>query len=99
MDGRPPENEIRVEGADVLIIKPALPYLDVLREVRQTFKLPVAAYQVSGEYAMLHAAAANGWLDLKRCALEGLTSIKRAGADMILSYFAKDAVRWLGDNG
>ena len=86
------------EGADVLIVKPALPYLDVLREVRRTFKLPVAAYQVSGEYAMLHAAAANGWLDLKHCALESLTSIKRAGADMILSYFAKDAVRWLGDN-
>jgi porphobilinogen synthase len=83
------------EGADVLMVKPALPYLDVLKEVRQTFNLPTAAYQVSGEYAMLHAAAANGWLDLKRCALESLISIKRAGADMILSYFAKDAVEWL----
>jgi porphobilinogen synthase len=86
------------EGADVLIVKPALPYLDVLKEVRQTFNLPVAAYQVSGEYAMLHAAAANGWLDLKRCALESLISVKRAGADMILTYFAKDVIRWLEDN-
>jgi porphobilinogen synthase len=83
------------EGADVLMVKPALPYLDVLKEVRRTFNLPTAAYQVSGEYAMLHAAAANGWLDLKRCALESLISIKRAGADMILTYFAKDAVGWL----
>ena len=83
------------EGADMLMVKPALPYLDVLSEVRQTFPLPVAAYQVSGEYAMLHAAAANGWLDLRRCALESLTSIRRAGADMILTYFAKDAARWL----
>ncbi|HET8908521.1 MAG TPA: porphobilinogen synthase [Ktedonobacterales bacterium] len=83
------------EGADMLMVKPALPYLDVLAEVRQTFPLPVAAYQVSGEYAMLHAAAANGWLDLRRCALESLISIRRAGADMILTYFAKDAARWL----
>jgi porphobilinogen synthase len=83
------------QGADVLMVKPALPYLDVLKEVRQTFNLPTAAYQVSGEYAMLHAAAANGWIDLQRCALESLISIKRAGADMILTYFAKDAVRWL----
>lgn len=83
------------EGADMLMVKPALPYLDVLSAVRQAFDLPVAAYQVSGEYAMLHAAAANGWLDLRRCALESLTAIKRAGADVILTYFAKDAVRWL----
>ena len=83
------------EGADLLIVKPALPYLDILNELRQTTPLPLAAYQVSGEYAMLHAAAANGWLDLERCALEMLTSIKRAGADMILTYFAKDAVQWL----
>ena len=83
------------EGADFLMVKPALPYLDVLSELRATFDLPLAAYQVSGEYAMLHAAAANGWLDLKRCALESLVSIKRAGADLILTYFAKDAVRWL----
>lgn len=83
------------EGADMIMIKPALPYLDILRQVRDNFNLPTAAYQVSGEYAMLHAAAANGWLDLKRCALESLTSIKRAGADMIVTYFAKDAIGWL----
>ena len=83
------------EGADMIMVKPALPYLDVLAAVREEFKLPTAAYQVSGEYAMLHAAAANGWLDLEACALESLTSIKRAGADMILTYFAKDAARWL----
>jgi porphobilinogen synthase len=84
------------EGADMLMIKPALPNLDILHTVRQTYNLPTAAYQVSGEYAMLQAAAANGWLDLRRCALESLVSIKRAGADMILTYFAQDAVRWLG---
>ena len=83
------------EGADMLIVKPALPYLDVLSEVRQTFNVPVAAYQVSGEYSMLQAAAANGWIDLERCAMESLTSIKRAGADLILTYFAKDVVEWL----
>jgi porphobilinogen synthase len=83
------------EGADILMVKPALPYLDIVRAVRQTYDLPVAAYQVSGEYAMLHAAAANGWLDLRRCALEALTSIKRAGADMILTYFAKEAAQWI----
>ncbi|MCX6030345.1 MAG: porphobilinogen synthase [Chloroflexi bacterium] len=83
------------EGADILMVKPALPYLDILAAVREAFNLPTAAYQVSGEYAMLHAAAANGWLDLRRCALESLTAIKRAGADMILTYFAKDAARWL----
>jgi porphobilinogen synthase len=83
------------EGADMLMVKPALPYLDIIRAVRESYTLPVAAYQVSGEFSMLHAAAANGWIDLRRCALESLTSIKRAGADMILTYFAKDAVRWL----
>jgi porphobilinogen synthase len=83
------------EGADMLMVKPALPYLDVLSSVRRAFDLPLAAYQVSGEYAMLHAAAANGWLDLRRCALESLVGIKRAGADMILTYFAKDAAAWL----
>ncbi|MCA9972730.1 MAG: porphobilinogen synthase, partial [Anaerolineales bacterium] len=83
------------EGADVLMVKPALPYLDILSALRTSFNLPTAAYQVSGEYAMLHAAAANGWLDLQRCALESLTAIKRAGADMILTYFAQDAARWL----
>jgi porphobilinogen synthase len=84
------------EGADMLMVKPAMPYLDVLSTVRRAYDLPLAAYQVSGEYAMLHAAAANGWLDLRRCALETLTGIKRAGADMILTYFAKDAAEWLG---
>ena len=83
------------EGADCVMVKPAMPYLDVIRAVRERHDLPVAAYQVSGEYAMLHAAAANGWLDLRRCALESLTGIKRAGADMILTYFAMDAVHWL----
>ncbi|HEV2238830.1 MAG TPA: porphobilinogen synthase [Ktedonobacterales bacterium] len=83
------------EGADMLMVKPALPYLDVLSSVRRAFDLPLAAYQVSGEFAMLHAAAANGWLDLRRCALESLIGIKRAGADMILTYFAKDAAAWL----
>ncbi len=83
------------EGADMLMVKPALPYLDILSAVRQSYNLPVAAYQVSGEYAMLHAAAANGWIDLRRCALETLTSIKRAGADLILTYFAKEAAQWI----
>jgi porphobilinogen synthase len=85
------------EGADILMVKPALPYLDILSAVRETYNLPTAAYHVSGEYAMIHAAALNGWIDLKRCALESLISIKRAGADMILTYFAKDAVRWLDE--
>lgn len=83
------------EGADVIMVKPAMPYLDVLSDIRAAFDVPVAAYQVSGEYAMLHAAAANGWLDLERCALESLIGIKRAGADMILTYFARDLARWI----
>jgi porphobilinogen synthase len=87
------------EGADVLMVKPALPYLDVVSAVRRAHDLPVAAYQVSGEYAMLHAAAANGWVDLRQTALESLIGIKRAGADMILTYFAKDAARWLVEAG
>jgi porphobilinogen synthase len=85
------------EGADMLMVKPAMPYLDILAAMRAEYDLPTAAYQVSGEFAMLHAAAANGWIDLQRCALESLTSIKRAGADMILTYFAKDAARWLNE--
>ena len=83
------------EGADIVMVKPALPYLDVIRAVRQSHDLPVAAYQVSGEYAMLYAAAAKGWLDLRRCVLESLTGIKRAGADMIVTYFAKEVATWL----
>jgi porphobilinogen synthase len=85
------------QGADMLMVKPALPYLDVIHDLRAQFDLPLAAYQVSGEYAMIHAAAANGWIDLRRCALESLIGIKRAGADMILTYFAKDAVGWLAE--
>ncbi len=83
------------EGADIVMVKPALAYLDIIRAVREAFPLPVAAYQVSGEYAMLKAAAQKGWLDERRVALETLTVIKRAGADLILTYFAKDAARWL----
>lgn len=83
------------EGADVLMVKPAGPYLDIIREVRDHTRLPVAAYQVSGEYAQLHAAARLGWLDLHRTMLESLLSIKRAGADMILTYFAVDVARSL----
>ena len=83
------------EGADILMVKPALPYLDVVSAVRQSYNLPLAAYQVSGEYAMIQAAVANGWIDLRRCTLETLTSIRRAGADMIVTYFAKEAARWI----
>jgi porphobilinogen synthase len=83
------------EGADMVMVKPALPYLDVLRAVKDRFGLPTAAYAVSGEFAMLKAAGANGWLDEKRATLEALTSIKRAGADFILTYSAVEAARWL----
>lgn len=86
------------EGADMLMIKPALPYLDVIHEVHAAFpELPIAAYNVSGEYAMLKAAAANGWLDERSVVLETLTAIKRAGADLIITYHAEDAARWLGE--
>jgi len=85
------------EGADMVMVKPALPYLDVLRAVKERFNLPTAAYQVSGEFAMIKAAAKNGWIDEKRVALETLTSIKRAGADFILTYYALEAARWLGE--
>jgi len=90
---REARREVRLdveEGADVLMIKPALPYLDIVRDVREEFDQPVAAYNVSGEYAMLHAAAEKGWLDLEATAYESLLSIKRAGADLILTYFAED---------
>ncbi len=83
------------EGADVLMVKPALPYLDVVRRVKDETGAPVAAYHVSGEYSMLKAAAANGWIDERAAALESLTAIRRAGADMIITYFAKDAAAWL----
>ena len=84
------------EGADIVMVKPAGPYLDIIREVRNATRKPVAAYQVSGEYAQLHAAAKLGWLDLERTRLESLLAIKRAGADMILTYFAKDVAAILG---
>lgn len=83
------------EGADMVMVKPGLPYLDIVRRVKDEFGVPTFVYQVSGEYAMLKAAAQNGWLDERATALEALTSIKRAGADGILTYFALDAARWL----
>jgi porphobilinogen synthase len=83
------------EGADIVMVKPALPYLDVIRRVRDRFDVPIAAYNVSGEYSMVKAAARNGWMDEKRAVLEILTSIQRAGASIILTYHAKDAARWL----
>ena len=85
------------EGADIVMVKPALPYLDIIRRVKEKFGYPVAAYNVSGEYAMIKAAALNGWLDEERVMLEALTGIKRAGADIILTYFAKDAARVLNE--
>lgn len=85
------------EGADIVMIKPALPYLDIIRRVKDEFAYPVAAYNVSGEYSMVKAAALNGWIDEKRLVLEALTGIKRAGADIIITYHAKDAARWLAE--
>ena len=83
------------EGADIVMVKPALPYLDIVRQVRDKFDVPVGAYNVSGEYAMVKAAAQKGWIDEQRVVLEILTGIHRAGADLILTYHAKDAARWL----
>jgi porphobilinogen synthase len=83
------------EGADIVMVKPALPYLDVVRRVKETTKVPLAAYSVSGEYAMIKAASQNGWLDERAAVLEALTGIKRAGADIIITYFAPDVARWL----
>ena len=83
------------EGADIVMVKPALPYLDIVRAAKELGGAPVAAYNVSGEYAMLKAAVQNGWLDERRAVIEVLTSIRRAGADMILTYHAKDAADWL----
>jgi len=83
------------EGADIIMVKPALPYLDVVHRVREAFDVPVAAYNVSGEYAMVKAAAQNGWIDEKRVVLEIMTSIQRAGAGIVLTYHAKDVARWL----
>jgi porphobilinogen synthase len=83
------------EGADIVMVKPALPYLDVIARVRQEFGLPLAAYSVSGEYAMIKAAGQLGWLDEERCMLEALTAIRRAGADLVITYFAREAARLL----
>src|SRR5205823_2912755 len=84
------------EGADMVMVKPAMPYLDVIAAARERFDLPLAAYQVSGEYAMIQAAAKNSWIDGERVMMESLLSIRRAGADFILTYFAKDAAKKLG---
>jgi porphobilinogen synthase len=85
------------EGADIIMVKPALPYLDVIRWAADNFDLPLAAYNVSGEYAMIKAAGANGWIDERKAAMESLLSIKRAGAKMILTYWAKDAAKWIAE--
>jgi porphobilinogen synthase len=84
------------EGADMIMVKPAMPCLDLIREARNRFDVPISAYQVSGEYSMIMAAAANGWIDLERAMMESLTSIRRAGADFVLTYFAKPAAKLLG---
>jgi len=92
------ETELDIdEGADLVMVKPALAYMDIIWRIKETFGMPTAAYNVSGEYAMVKAAAANGWIDEKRVVLETLTGLKRAGADLILTYHAKDAARWLAE--
>jgi porphobilinogen synthase len=83
------------EGADIIMVKPALPYLDVLRRIRDGYNVPTAAYQVSGEYSMIKAGAQLGWIDEQSIVMESLTSMKRAGADIILTYFAQDVLSWL----
>src|SRR5450432_2811854 len=98
-NGREAMREIELdleEGADMIMVKPAMPYLDVIAAARQRFDLPLAAYQVSGEFAMIEAAARNGWIDRDRVILESLTSIRRAGASIILTYYAKEAAKWVG---
>ena len=98
-NGREAMREIELdlqEGADMIMVKPALPYLDLIRQARDRFDVPIAAYQVSGEYSMIMAAARNGWIDEERAMMETLTSITRAGASIILTYFAKPAARLLG---
>ena len=83
------------EGADMVMVKPAMPYLDIISDARALCDLPIVAYQVSGEFSMIEAAAANGWLDREKSILESLTAIKRAGADLIISYFTEEVVGWL----
>jgi porphobilinogen synthase len=85
------------EGADIVMVKPAGPYLDIIRRAHDAFPVPLAAYQVSGEFSLIKAAAANGWVDERRVALESLVGIKRAGADIVITYFAKDAAGWLAE--
>ena len=85
------------EGADIIMVKPAMPYLDIIRQTRDRYDLPIAAYNVSGEYSMIKAAAQNGWIDERRVVMEVLTGIRRAGADMIITYFAPDVAEWLGE--
>jgi len=85
------------EGADMVMVKPGMPYLDIVRRVKDTYKAPTFVYQVSGEYAMLKAAAANGWLDEKKTVLEAMMAFRRAGADGVLTYFAPDVAKWLKD--
>jgi porphobilinogen synthase len=87
------------EGADMVMVKPGMPYLDIVRRVKSEFAVPVFAYQVSGEYAMLKAASQNGWLDERQVVLESLLSFKRAGSDAILTYYAKSAALWLKEQG
>ena len=97
-NGREAMREVELdiaEGADIIMVKPALAYLDIVRQVRDNFDYPVAAYNVSGEYSMVKAAAAQGWIDEKRMVMENLLSMKRAGADIIITYHAMDAARWL----
>ena len=86
------------EGADLVMVKPGMPYLDIIRRVKERFAMPTAAYQVSGEYAMLKAAIANGWLDERAALMEALLCFRRAGADLILSYYAKQAAAWLAED-
>mmetsp|Transcript_21740 Transcript_21740/g.19811 ORF Transcript_21740/g.19811 Transcript_21740/m.19811 type:complete len:398 (+) Transcript_21740:30-1223(+) len=101
-NGREAELEAQLdsaEGADILMVKPGLPYLDIIYRLKQSTKLPIAAYHVSGEYSMLKAAVSKGWLDEKKVVLETLTCFKRAGSDIILTYYAKDAAKWLYEDG
>lgn len=86
------------KGQNFLIVKPALSYLDIVREVRDRYTLPVVAYNVSGEYSLIKAAAQNGWVDEKAIVMEKITSMKRAGADLIITYFAKDVAKWLSES-
>jgi porphobilinogen synthase len=87
------------EGADIVMVKPAGPYLDVVRRVKERFGMPTAAYQVSGEYSLIKAAAARGWIDERRIVMESLIGIRRAGADIVLTYFAPDVAAWLREGG